>query len=115
MIFHTKEWNEFVAFIGNGWAPYSLIEVCDCRQLLSLRLPGDTISKARLWQDMPERAVEPLTGMTPADDLSDANSWRCFSIWNGDARWDAACLSWSQRRYSASSHNSPSRSCRSSG
>lgn len=64
MIFHPKEWHEYVPIICSGWASYSLIEINGRRQILSFRLPGDVISTAWLWQQMPERAVEAITQVT---------------------------------------------------
>lgn len=60
MIFHPKDWGEFVPIICKGWASYSVIEADGRRQILSFRLPGDIM----LWQPMPGRMVEAITEVT---------------------------------------------------
>lgn len=61
MIFHPKEWSEFVLFICSGRAVSSISLPDGRRQILSLLLPGDIVFSTGLFEPMSGCAVEAIT------------------------------------------------------
>jgi CRP-like cAMP-binding protein len=64
MIFHPKEWSEFVLFICSGRAASSIALPDGRRQILSLLLPGDIVFSTGLFEPVSGRAVEAITEVT---------------------------------------------------
>lgn len=64
MIWHPKDWSEFVPIICGGWAASSIILQNGSRQILSFLLSGDLVSTATLFGVMSGRSVEAITEVT---------------------------------------------------
>lgn len=64
LIWHPKEWSEYVPVICQGWAASSITLSNGGRQILSFLLPGDLVSTASLFGAMSGRSVEAITEVT---------------------------------------------------
>lgn len=64
MIFHPKDWSEFVPIICKGWATSSIVLADGRRQILSFLLSGDLVSTAGIFGATPGRSVEAVTEVT---------------------------------------------------
>ena len=64
LIWHPKDWSEYVPIICSGWAASAIILHNGSRQILSFLLSGDLVSTATLFGAMSGRSVEAITEVT---------------------------------------------------
>ena len=64
IVWHAKEWSEYVPVISSGWAAASITLANGSRQILSFLLPGDVISTASLFGAVSGRSIEAITEVT---------------------------------------------------
>lgn len=61
LVWHPKEWSEYVPVISKGWASSSITLATGGCQILSFLLPGDVVSTASLFGAIAGRSVEAIT------------------------------------------------------
>ncbi|MDI1344743.1 MAG: Crp/Fnr family transcriptional regulator [Pseudolabrys sp.] len=64
LVWHPKEWSEYVPVITRGWAASSITLASGGRQILSFLLPGDLVSTASLFGAVSGRSIEAITEVT---------------------------------------------------
>lgn len=64
VVWHAKEWSEYVPVISSGWAAASITLANGSRQILSFLLPGDVVSTAALFGAVSGRSIEAITEVT---------------------------------------------------
>ena len=64
LVWHPKEWSEYVPVISRGWAASSITLANGGRQILSFLLPGDLVSTASLFGAVSGRSIEAITEVT---------------------------------------------------
>ena len=64
LVWHAKEWSEYVPVISSGWAAASITLANGSRQILSFLLPGDVVTSAALFGAVSGRSIEAITEVT---------------------------------------------------
>lgn len=64
IVWHPKDWSDYVPVICRGWAVSSITLSNGNRQILSFHLPGDIVSTATLFGAVSRRRVEAITEVT---------------------------------------------------